>query len=103
MTQMNPADKAKEKAIKKVERGATAEEYLIVSNAVGKVVFDGKDFTSETIIAALGDNYAKIREPRLIGAIIRNARNEGWIRPKGMVKGIRKERHGAWVMEWEVI
>ena len=103
MTQMNLADRAKEKAIKEVKRGATTDEYLMVSNAVGKVVLDGKDFTSETVIAVLGDNYAKIREPRLIGAIILNAKREGWIRPKGPVKGLRKERHGAWVMEWEVI
>lgn len=100
---MNLADEAKEESIQRVQRGATTDEYLMVSNAVGKVVLDGKDFTSETVISVLGDNYAKIREPRLIGAIIRNARNEGWIRPKGMVKGVRKERHGAWVMEWEVI
>lgn len=103
MTQMNPADEAKEDAIKKVKRGATTDEYLMVSNAVGRVVYLGLDFTSEDVIAALGDDYAKIREPRLIGAIIRNARNEGWIRPKGPVKGTRKERHGAWVMKWEVI
>lgn len=103
MINMNAADIAKEKAIKRVARGASQEEYLMASNAVAKVIFDEKDFTSETVIAFLGDNYAKIREPRLIGAIIRNAKNEGWIRRKGQVKGVRKERHGAYITLWEVI
>lgn len=103
MINTNAADIAKEEAIKRVVKGATQDEYLMVSNAVGRVILDGKDFTSETVIAALGDNYAKIRQPRLIGPIIRNARNEGWIRRKGQVKGTRKERHGAYITLWEVI
>jgi hypothetical protein len=100
---MNAADIAREKAIKQVISGASINDYKIVSDALDRVISRGKNFTSEEVIAEMGNDYEILREPRLVGGLILGAKRKNRIRALSPVKGVRVKRHGAWVMLWEVV
>ena len=94
------AEQAADEAIAQVERGATDEELRAVTRAVWDCIDTGQPFTAETVIERLGDYYAKIREPRLLGPVIRQQHRQGWIEPVGYVTGKRKASHGRPVRQW---
>lgn len=99
--QPNPAQIALEDALVRVEAGASFNDRTAIENALAAVVKRGKPFTSEAVIAELGDVYPTIREPRLVGAVVRIAAKDGKIEPTGRyITGLRAKRHGAPVREW---
>lgn len=101
MKKKNDAQLALEDALVRVEEGATTDSKTAVEEAMWRVIGRGNPFVSEDIIAEMGDVYATVREPRLLGAVIRIAANGGWIVPTGVWRnGTRKERHAAPVREW---
>jgi hypothetical protein len=99
-----PATAARDQAIQRVHDGATIDERESVRAALDTVIQrsaqQGTCFTSEHVIAELGDAYALIREPRLLGAIIQRAYKQGRIVPGAYVAGQRAERHKAPVRQW---
>lgn len=103
VAQKNPAEIAKEEAIKRVMNGASIDDRKIVSDALYTVIERNKIFTSEEVIAEMGSNYEILREPRLLGGMILAAKRAGRIRAIDTVKGVRAKRHGAYVTVWEVI
>lgn len=103
MTQMNLADEAKEKAIKQVMNGASLDDRKIVSEAIDRVIARRSNFTSETVIAEIGDAYETLREPRLLGGMILAANRKGRIEAINIVKGVRAKRHGANITLWKVL
>lgn len=97
----NPAQIALEDALTRVEAGASFNDRKAIEDALARVLERGEPFTSEAIIAELGDVYPTIREPRLLGAVIRIAVRAGEIKPTGRwVNGLRAKRHSAPVREW---
>jgi hypothetical protein len=105
MTQLTLDDAAafaREAAIQRVHEAATLTERDIVRNALDAVIARRRAFTSEDVINELGEAYATIREPRLLGAIIRIAAKEGRIIAGAYVPGTRAERHKAPIRTWHV-
>lgn len=94
---------ARDSAIQRVYDGATTDEREMVRAALDAVIARGQAFTSEHVIAELGDAYATIREPRLLGAIVRQAAKAGRITPGAFVNGTRQARHSAPVRQWHVV
>lgn len=97
-----PPALARDRAIQRVYDGATLDERALARNALDAVIARGRVFTSEDVIAELGDSYALVREPRLLGAIISQAAKAGRIVAGPFVNGTREERHGAPVRTWHV-
>jgi hypothetical protein len=105
MTQLTLDDAAafaREEAIQRVHDGATLNERDIVRNALDRVIERGQTFTSEHVIAELGEAYSIIREPRLLGAIILQAARKGRIIAGAYVAGQRAERHKAPIRQWHI-
>lgn len=98
------ASAARDNAIQQVYDGATVNERECVRTALNLVIQrsaeQGTWFTSEHVIAELGDVYQLIREPRLLGAIMREAASKGRIVPGAFVDGTRPSRHKAPVRQW---
>lgn len=102
---MNEAQEAKTKAIDQVQ-SARPGDYAVVLAAIDRVMkAKGKysHFTSEDVIAELGDDYQTFQEPRVIGAAFRTVRLSGRIYASGYKHGKRKERHAAPVMTWTIL
>lgn len=94
----------RDQAIRRVHDGATVSERQLVEDALDAVIerhaATGAVFTSEDVIAELGDHYALIREPRLIGALMMAAARRNRIVGGDYVRGSRPERHSAPVRTW---
>lgn len=100
----NDAQLALEDALVQVEGGATMSSKQAAEEALTRIIERGRPFTSESVIAELGDRYAEIREPRLLGSTIRTAMLRGRIVQTGRwVKGLRVKRHSADVREWRPV
>lgn len=101
------ATAARDQAIQQVHDGATVDERESVRAALDAVIQrsakQGTWFTSEHVIAELGDVYQLIREPRLLGAIMQSAYRQGRIVPGAFVDGTRPSRHKAPVRQWRAI
>jgi hypothetical protein len=96
----------RDQAIRRVKEGATVNERQLVEDALDAVIerhaVTGAVFTSEDVIAELGDAYQLIREPRLIGALMMAAARRNRIVGGDYVRGSRPERHSAPVRTWTV-
>jgi len=96
----------RDQAIRRVKEGAAALERQLVEDALDAVIerhaATGAVFTSEDVIAELGDAYGLIREPRLIGALMMAAARRNRIVGGDYVRGSRPERHSAPVRTWTV-
>lgn len=96
----------RDQAIRRVRDGATVNERQLVTDALDRVIeqhaVSGTPFTSEDVIAELGDAYRLIREPRLIGALMMAAARARRIVGGDYTRGSRPERHGAPVRTWTV-
>lgn len=96
----------RDQAIRRAHDGATVSERQLVEDALDAVIerhaATGAVFTSEDVIAELGDAYGLIREPRLIGALMMAAARRNRIVGGDYVRGSRPERHSAPVRTWTV-
>lgn len=97
---MTEAEQAAADAIAKVTKGASLTEWAAVWSAVDRCIKTGLPFTAENVISEMGEHYARLREPRLLGPALRGAHREGRIIALGYVKGTRKASHGRPVMRW---
>lgn len=99
------AEQAKQDAIDQVQQNRQ-EDYVRCATALDRLIRrtgKGGTVTSEDVIAEMGDEYAKIAEPRVIGAVFRNFRAIGRIYANGYRTGTRKERHAAPTMTWRIL
>lgn len=91
----------RDQAIQQVADNSTSDERTICEAALNAVIARGKEFTSEDVIEAMGPDYDLLREPRLLGAIIRAAAKSNRIINTGrFITGTR--RHCSPVRVWGV-
>lgn len=91
----------RDQAIRQVADNSTADERTICDAALNAVIARGTEFTSEDVIEAMGQNYDLVREPRLLGAVIRAAAKQNRIINTGrFITGAR--RHCSPVRVWQV-
>lgn len=107
MTQLslnfNPtaARNARDQAIQQVATNANTDHRAACERALTTVIERGAAFTTDDVIAALGAAYDDIKEPRLLGAVMRDAARAGRIVATGQwVASARVANHGRTVREW---
>lgn len=98
------ANTAREQAIQQVAEHARIDHRKACEAALAAVIAAGEPFTTDDVIKILGDIYAEIREPRLLGAVIQAASRAGQIVPTGQwVNSHRVENHGRIVRQWRAL
>jgi len=107
MTQLalnfNPtaARAARDQAIQQVAANANTDHRAACERALTTVIERGEAFTTDDVIRELGAVYDDIREPRLLGAVIREASRSKRIVATGQwLASARVENHGRMVREW---
>jgi hypothetical protein len=91
----------RDQAIQQVADNSTADERTICEAALNTVIARGREFTSEDVIEAMGPDYDLLREPRLLGAVIRAyAKGNRIINTGRFITGTR--RHCSPVRVWAV-
>lgn len=106
MTQANlfdpvAATAAREQAIQQVAEHANVDHRATCELALNAVIERGEKFTTDDVIRELGDAYAQIREPRLLGAVVQGAsRGKRIVATGNWVSSKRVENHGRVVREW---
>ena len=91
------------RSLAQVAGNAQADERESVERALGAVVSRGGRFTTDAVIAEMGDLYHGLREPRLLGAILKAWRSAGRIVPTGEYqRSTRRACHARPVMVWRV-
>jgi len=93
----------RDQALAQVAGNAHQDERESVERALDAVVSRGGRFTTDAVIAEMGDLYRGLREPRLLGAILQAWRSAGRIIPTGEYqRSTRRECHARPVMVWRV-
>ena len=94
-------DKAIQAAGDHADPGWTANTLKVVRHLAQR----GRSFTTDDVWAFLEvTGHAQVREPRAMGAVMRDARNRRIIRSTGTYrKSTRTECHGRPVMIWEPV
>lgn len=100
-----PGEAERDLALVRVEQGATDDERELVEAALDLVIARGGEFTSDDVWSAL-DAIAPgftVREPRLLGAVIRSAAKADRIRRTDRVReSIRPAHHRYPCRIWRV-
>lgn len=95
------AHTARDQAIQQVAKSANTDHRAACETALTTVIERGAAFTTDDVIRELGAVYADIREPRLLGAVMRDAARHGRIVATGhFVTSARVANHGRTVREW---
>jgi hypothetical protein len=98
------ASNAREQAIQQVAEHARVDHKQACEAALDAVINRGQPFTTDAVIEVLGDIYAEIREPRLLGAVLHAASMSGRIVATGnWLRSSRVKNHGRIVREWRPI
>lgn len=96
------ADEAKEKAIKQAESGAEPLWKKDALAAVGQIASRYELFTADHVWWKLGERGHLTQDPRALGAIMRNAASNGWIRATDAYQpSSRIENHRRPVRIWK--
>lgn len=95
------AKRRRDEAIKAVAANAGAD---LLHNALDRVRTRQTVFTGDDVWAELGDEADTITEPRLLGAVLRQARSAGRIEPTAeYVPSTRPSRHAAPIRVWRTL
>lgn len=95
------ARNARNQAIQQVSENANTNHRAACEQALTTVIERGAAFTTDDVIRELGAVYADIREPRLLGAVIRDAaRTKRIVETGNFVTSARVANHGRTVREW---
>ena len=102
-SEVTAATQARDQALATVLAGAEHDHRASIEDALRVVVEQGGEFTTDSVIRAMGDLYRELPEPRLIGAVLQIWRRRGLIEPSGRyVQSTRRECHARPVMVWRV-
>lgn len=96
------AQLARDAAIGRVEAGADPTWVERVLRVVGRVARSRAEFTTDDVWAALNGAGSAVREPRAMGAVLRQAQRLGWCTPTDrVVPSARVVSHGRAVRVWQ--